>query len=148
MTQIFCWCQHIFLASLWLKYRKMNWWSHHDVTMTSQIHTFAKLSNMISVIGIFLLCEFEVIWIIKTEVFYTRLNFQDIGKFKQIAPIDPKPKKRVEPFSIEILVFTRHIMSPRIFWRVFLLLFKFLITFFADFVMLFVINIWFQNIMF
>ena len=62
--------------------------------MTSQIHTFAKLSNMISVIGIFLLCEFEVIWIIKTEVFYTRLDFQDIGNFKEIAPKDPPSQKK------------------------------------------------------
>ena len=44
---------------------------------------------MISFIGIFLLCKFEVIFIIQTEVFYTKLDFQDIGKFKVIAPKDP-----------------------------------------------------------
>ena len=59
--------------------------------MTSQIQIFVKRSNMIYLIDIFLLCKFEVIWIIQTEAFYTRINCQDIVKLKQTAPIDPPP---------------------------------------------------------
>ena len=148
MTQIFCWRQHIFLASFCLIWRKMTWWRHRDVTMTSQIQIFVKRSNMIYLINIFLLCKFEVIWIIQTEAFYTRLNCQDIVKFKQIAPTDPPPWDRVEPFSIEIFICTRYLISPRILWRDFLLLFKFLVTFLADFLILIVIDFWFQNVTF
>ena len=128
-----------FLASFRLKHRKMIWWRHHDVTMTLQIQISAKRSYMIYFVDIFLLCKFDVIWIIQTEVFYTRFNFQNIGKFKQIAPAEPPYRNRVEPFSIEIFYSTWYIMNPRIFWRLFLLLFKFLITFFADLVTLFLI---------
>ena len=122
-----------FLASFRLKHRKMIWWRHHDVTMTLQLLVFAKRSYMIYFVDIFLLCKFEV--------FYTRFNFQNIGKFKHIAPAGPPYRNRVDPFSIGIFYSTRYIMNPRIFWRLFLLLFKFLITFFADFVTLFLINL-------
>ena len=71
--------------------------------------------------------------IIQTKVFYTRLNFQETGKFKQITPIDPPTRKRVDPFSLEIFASTRYILNPQIFWWAFLLLFKFLITVFANF---------------
>ena len=80
--------------------------------------------------------------------FYTRLNFQDIRKFKQSVPTDPPTRNRVEPFLIGIFASTWYIMNPWMFWRAFLLLFKFLVTVFADFVILFVINFWFQNIAF
>ena len=103
---------------------------HSDVTNSDFCQTF---SNMIYLIEIFLLCKFEVIWIIQTEAFYTRLNCQDIVKFKQIAPTDIPPWKRVESFPIEIFICTRYVMNSRIFWRVFLLLQKFLITFFCRF---------------
>ena len=80
--------------------------------------------------------------------FYTRLNFQDIRKFKQSVPTDPPTRNRVEPFPIGIIVCARYIIIPRIFWRVFLLRFKFLMTFFTDFVILFVLNSCFQNVTF
>ena len=83
--------------------------------MTSQIQIFVKRSNMIYLIDIFLLCKFQVIWIIQTEVFYTRLNFQDIGKFKQIVPTDPPPQNRAEPFPIGVIVCTRYSVNPGIF---------------------------------
>ena len=112
--------------------------------MTSKIQIFTELSNIFYLIDIFLLCNFQVIWVIQTELFYRRLNFQDIGKFKQIVPTDPPPRNRVEPFPIGIVICTRYIMNIGIFWRVFLFLFKFLITFCTDFVTLFVINFGFK----
>ena len=39
-----------------------------DFIMTSQDPLFAKLSNILLVIDIGILCKFEVIWIIQTEV--------------------------------------------------------------------------------
>ena len=104
MTHFFCWHEHVSLVSF-------------------------CLNNIAYFIEIFVLCKFQVIWIIQTEVFYAMLNFQDIGKFKQIVPKNPPPRNRIEPFPIEILVCTRYIINPAIFWGVFLLLFKYLITF-------------------
>ena len=112
--------------------------------MTSQLQSFVKPSNMIYFIDIFLSCKIEGIWIIQVEVFYTRLDFQDTGKFKNLSPTDSPPRNRVELFSIVIFLCIRYITNPRIFSRVFLILFRFLVRFFADFFILFVINFWFQ----
>ena len=106
----------------------MIWWRYHVVTMTSHFHIFAKLSNMISVIGISLLYRFEVIWIIQTEVIIRGLIFRILEISKRLLRKTPHLRKRVKPF-----VCTRYVMNTRIFWKVFLLLFKFMITFYCRF---------------
>ena len=73
MTHIFCWRQHFLPIYFCLVTGK---WTD-DVIMTSQHQIITKRSDVIYFINILFVCKFEVIWIMRTEVFYKTI-YEDL----------------------------------------------------------------------
>ena len=100
---------------------------HHDVTMTSQIQIFAKLSDIICLS--FFSASFKSFESSKLNFFTQGRLFWMLKNSNKLLLKTPSPRNRVKPFPRGFFACTRNMINTWIFWRVFLRLFKFLITF-------------------